>query len=432
MTSLFLLLLATADATVIHAGFLLPTGGEQPLPDRTVVVIGERIDRIVEGHISPETLGVPNAELIDLREHTILPGLIDSHVHLLSELGPGQKLENVTRSHADRAVAGTVFARRTLLAGFTTVRDVGEIEVDAIFAVRDAIARGFIPGPRLLVAGAVISPTGGHGQIHALRTEILDAIDSDGVCDGVDSCRAAVRRQIRRGADHIKFVATGGVLSETAAGVGQQFFDDEMKAIVNTAHALGRKVTAHAHGADGMKAALRAGVDSIEHASFADDEAIALFKKTGAYLVPTLLAGNHVSTLAAEKHSFLPPPIRAKAAAVGPALVRNFGRVYRSGIKIAFGTDSGVSQHGDNGRELLLMQQAGMPASAVLASATVNAADHIGLSGVGRIAHGYFADIIAVPGPLKDDLTPLLNVPFVMKSGVVYKFSSDSSGPTPD
>lgn len=420
-TLLLLALLAAPPVTVIHAGHLLPTGGEKLLAERTVVVAGDRIDRVVAGFQSPKDLGVPSADVIDLKAYTVLPGLIDSHVHILGELGPRSKLEDVSLSEADRAVAGTVYAHRTLLAGFTTIRDVGATEVNAVFAVRDAIARGMIPGPRLLVAGAILSPTGGHGQTHALRTEILDVIDSDGVCDGADDCRAAVRRQIRRGADHIKFVATGGVLSETAAGVGKQFFDDEMKAIVDTAHSLGRKVTAHAHGADGMKAALRAGVDSIEHASYADAEAIQLFKDTGAYLVPTLLAGDHVTTLANAPNSFLPPPIRDKAAAVGPVLLKNFGAVFRSGVKIAFGTDSGVSRHGDNARELLLMRDAGMPAGAVLASATVNAADHIGLQGIGRIAHGYYADMIAVPGKLQDDLRPLLSVPFVMKGGTVYK-----------
>ncbi|MEO0813495.1 MAG: amidohydrolase family protein [Myxococcota bacterium] len=230
LTTLALLATASTQPIVIHAGVLIPTGGESPQNEQTVVVSNGRIDRVVPGFLDAQSLGLASAQVIDLRDHTVLPGLIDSHVHILGELGPTSKLDAVQNSDADEAIAGAQFARRTLLAGFTTVRDVGA--GDAIFAVRKGIATGQIPGPRLFAAGAIISPTGGHGQVHALREDVLAVIDSDGVCNGAAQCREAVRRQVRKGADHIKFVATGGVLSETAAGVGKQFFDDEMRATI--------------------------------------------------------------------------------------------------------------------------------------------------------------------------------------------------------
>ncbi|MFG0274700.1 MAG: amidohydrolase family protein, partial [Phycisphaerales bacterium] len=242
------------------------------------------------------------------------------------------------------------------------------------------------------------------------------------VADGVDECRKAVRAQVKRGADVIKLTATGGVLSVTDAGTGQQFFNDELAAIVETAHALGRKVAAHAHGTDGLNAALRAGVDSIEHGSFLDDESIRLFKETGAYLVPTVLAGVTVTEIAESPANYFPPPVRAKALAVGPVMQDALGRAYRAGVNIAFGTDSGVSRHGDNARELELMAEAGMPNQAVLASATIGAADLCGLlDQIGTIEAGKVADLIAVSADPLADITTFRSVPFVMTRGVVQK-----------
>jgi imidazolonepropionase-like amidohydrolase len=326
-------------------------------------------------------------------------------------------------SDADDAIAAAGFARKTLLAGFTTVRDVGAGSGDAVFALRDGIARGDVVGPRIFASGATVSVTGGHGDgTQGYREEIAEVMRSSAVCDGPDECRHAVREQVRRGADHIKLTATGGVLSNTAAGLEQQFFTDELSAIVEASHKMGRKVTAHAHGVSGVNAALRAGVDSIEHGTYLDDESIKLFRKTGAYLVPTLLAGATVVEMAKDPTSHLLPPQRAKALQVGPLMHDMAARAKTGGVKVAFGTDSGVSRHGDNAREFALMVAAGFTPMEAIRSATLAAADHLGKSDlIGSIAPGKAADIIAVDQDPLADVDALLDVDFVMKEGVVYK-----------
>jgi len=410
---------AQAGARLIHAGTLLAKPGEAPLKEQTIVVENGRIKEIRAGYSEPDS----DESVVDLKAYFVLPGLIDSHVHLLGELGPKQKVERVEDSPAALALRGAYNARRTLAAGFTTVRDVGAPggSGDAIFALRDAIAKGWVWGPRVYASGSTISPTGGHAQTYGYRDDILELFASDGVCDGAVRCREAVRRQVGRGANHIKLVATGGVLSDIAAGTGQQFFDDEMRAIVEAAHRLGRRATAHAHGADGIKAALRAGVDSIEHGTFMDDEAIALFKTRGAYYVPTVLAGMTVAEYA-KTSDFMSPAVKAKSLAVGPQILETLRRAHKAGVKIAFGTDTGVSRHGDNAREFVLMVEAGMTPMETIRAATVAAADHLGVAtDIGTIEPGKIADIVAVAENPLDNVSALTRMRFVMKDGAVFK-----------
>ena len=403
--------------TWLRCGTALVVPGEAPRPEVTLVVREGRIAAIREGY--PPL--APGARAVDLREAFVLPGLIDCHTHLTHELSRTSRLERVEESDADRAIRAVVYARRTLEAGFTTVRNVGS-SGDAIFALRDAIEKGWIPGPRILAAGESLSPTGGHSDETLGYREDLFELPGPalGICDGVAECRKGVRLQVKRGADVIKLVATGGVLSATNAGTEQQFFGDELTAIITTAHSLGRKVAAHAHGTRGILAALHAGVDSIEHGTYLDDEAIALFKETGAYLVPTLLAGQTVVDLAQDE-GYFPAVIREKALRVGPVLAASLGRAYRAGVRIAFGTDSGVSRHGENWREFPLLVAAGVSPADALVFATRNAADLLGLDDVGTLEVGMRADIIALPASPLEEISALGRVSFVMQAGRIVK-----------
>ncbi len=412
-----------AEIAIIHAGRLLAIPGDAAASEQTIIIRDGVIESVSPGYITDANAGPDDTVVIhDLKNYFVLPGLIDSHVHITSELGPRGKLSVVENSDADTAIVGARYAKRNLLAGFTTVRDVGARGDDAVFALRDGIERGDVIGPRLYSSGHTISPTGGHGQRHGYRNDVFDVIKPSGVCDGVAECRKAVREQARRSADHIKLVSTGGVLSETAAGTGQQFFEDELKAIMETAHSMGRKVTAHAHGADGVNAALRAGVDSIEHGTFSNAESFRLFKRHDAYLVPTILAGVTVAELADDPGSFLPPPVRVKAKQVGPQMLDMVRRAHDAGVKIAFGTDTGVSKHGDNAREFSLLVEAGLTPMQAIRSATVVAAQHLGFfEDFGSIEPGKSGDIIAVDGDPLMDVTELEDVDFVMKEGVAYK-----------
>ena len=349
-----------------------------------------------------------------------MPGIIDCHTHITGELSPTSRLDRVEQSDADAAIRSTVYARRTLEAGVTTIRNVGS-SGDAVFALRDAIRSGLVVGPRILAGGESISPSGGHSDpTHGYREDLFEPPGaSAGIADGPDECRKAVRMQVKRGADVIKLTATGGVLSATNAGTSQQFFVDELEAIVDTAHLLGRKVAAHAHGADGIKAALRAGVDSIEHGSFLDPEAVALFKEKGAYLVPTLLAGATVVEMAQDEDYF-PAAVRAKALMVGPVIKGSLGMAHKAGVKIAFGTDSGVSKHGDNWREFPLMVESGMSPMSTLVAATIHAAELCGLEEeLGTLERGKTADLIALRGSPLEDINNMSRVQLVMRSGEV-------------
>jgi len=413
---------AEAQTTLVHCGTLLAQPGQPARGRATLVITGEYIVDVLDGFIEAAPGGpYSEASTVDLRALFVMPGLIDCHTHVTGEYSRDVRLRRLEESDADQAVAGTVFCRRTLAAGFTTIRNVGS-SGEAIFALRDAIAAGSIPGPRILAAGEAISPSGGHGDAtHGFREDLFEMPDAmSGIADGVAECRKAVRLQVKRGADVIKLTATGGVLSATNAGTDQQFFEDELEAIIDTAHALGRRVAAHAHGADGIKAAIRAGVDSIEHGSFVDDEGIALFLEYGAYLVPTLMAGESVMEWA-EDPDYLPAPVRAKAKAVGPVMRGSLGRAYRAGVKIAFGTDCGVSPHGLNGREFELMVAAGMSEADALVSATRTAAELCGLEReVGALEAGRIADLIGLRGNPLQDIHAMTQVSFVMARGKVF------------
>ncbi|MEW6991687.1 amidohydrolase family protein [Colwelliaceae bacterium 6441] len=408
-----------ADTQVIHAGELLAVPGQAPLKKQTVVIVDGKISDIKKGFVAAKSID-KDATLVDLSKSFVMPGLMDMHVHLQGELGPKNDSNKLRLSDADLVVKSAYFAKKTLMAGFTTVRDLGGSPEES-FALRDGIKRGWIQGPRIFAAGSNVAVTGGHGDVDGMSPDLLEMHTAKTICDGPYDCRRATRRAIKFGADVIKITSTGGVLSDTDTGTGQQMADDELREVVNAAHVLGRKVASHAHAADGINAALRAGVDSIEHGSYANEESIKLFKQTGAYLVPTLMAGDTVVALA-KNTNFMSPAISAKAIRVGGDMIENFKRSYQSGVKIAYGTDSGVSKHGNNGKEAVLMYQAGMTVQDILKSATIHSADLIGQSkNLGTIEVGKMADIIATHKSPLTDISELLDVDFVMKSGDVVK-----------
>lgn len=405
------------ERSYIQAGRLLadPASGRVET-GKTIVVEGGRVVEIRDGFVGA---GEAGGKVIDLRDGFVMPGFIDSHVHLTFESSPTSRLDAVTKSTTDQAFDGVLFAGRTVRAGFTTVVDLGA-DPEAINALRDAIATGKVPGPRILAGGGVAAH-GGHGDAHGYRHEILTLFRSPTLCSGADDCVRAVRLAVQQGADIIKTASTGGVMSNTVAGLGQQMSDAELTAIVDTAHRLGRKVAAHAHGTDGVNAALRAGVDSIEHGTYLDAESIRLFRAKGSYLVPTLLAGDTVSRQA-EIPGFLPAAVRDKARTVGPLMVGATRKAHEGGVKIAFGTDSAVSKHGDNAREFALLVKAGLTPLDAIRAATVWAAAHIGLEReIGTIATGKAADIVAVKADPLANVTALETMAFVMKGGVVVR-----------
>lgn len=404
--------------TYIQAGALLDKPGQKARGASTIVVRGGKIVEVRDGFSGGEA----GSRVVDLRDKYVLPGLIDMHVHLFSTGRPlEQRLQDPYQEHEDNAYEGLRNAERTLMAGFTTVRDLGS-EGPAITSLRDVINTGEHPGPTIVPAARMVSVSGGHGDVNGFNRTLTHAykVERDSVCDGPDDCRRAVRRQVSAGAEVIKFAASGGVGSNVAGGLGRQMFDDEMKAIVDTARLFGRKVAAHAHGADGVKAAIRAGVDTIEHGSYIDEEAIRLFKANNTYFVPTMLAFQSVIEQA--KRGERPPASAAKALEVEKVATKNISNAIRSGVPIAFGTDSGVGEHGINAREFKLMVDAGMAPADAIKSATVNAADAIGRpASIGTIEPGKDADIIAISGDPVADVTRLQNVDFVMRRGAVHK-----------
>ena len=403
------------DVTVIHAGWMLAVPGDAPAREQSIIIRGDRIESIENGYVTPE-----GAEIIDLTGSYVLPGLIDSHVHLQHELSPTRRLDNMTRGSADDALQGAAFAQITLMAGFTTVQDVGG-DLEASVALRDAQRNGWIAGPRMRVAGPAVTPTGGHGDINGYNLDIMHAFSSPAACNGPADCRRAVRELVRARVDVIKITATGGVLSQTAAGTEQQFFADELESIVQSAHMMGRQVTAHAHGVTGINAFLAAGGDSIEHGTYLDDASIRLFRENGAYLIPTVIAGVTVAELA-ETADWMTPEVRQKSREVGPNMLAMLRRAHTGGVRIAFGTDSGVSAHGQNAREFQLMVEAGMTPMEAITAATVNAADHLQMGDdIGTIEPGKYADIVAVAADPLDDISVLMDLQFVMQGGEVYR-----------
>lgn len=407
----------TQPTTFVQAGRVLvdPASGKVETA-KTLVVQGGKVVRIADGYVSE-----PGGKVVDLKSSFVLPGLIDSHVHITSQTGPTSRLDEVTQSSAQQAMDGARYARRTLMAGFTTVADLGG-DNDAVFALRNATAAGDVPGPRIIAAGSAISVHGGHGDVNGFREDVMHVLRPGSVCSGPADCSRAVREQVWKGADVIKITATGGVLSNTAAGLAQQFSDEELKAIVESAHRMGRRVTAHAHGADGIDSFLKAGGDSIEHGTYLDPEGVALMKKNGAYLVPTLMAGDFVYRVASGPNNFLTPAQSAKALEAGPKMLAMAKRAHDGGVKIAFGTDTGVSAHGDNAGEFGLLVKAGLSPLEAIQTATVNAADHLQISAIaGSLTPGHSADLIAVQGDPLKDVEVLKQVGFVMKAGTIYK-----------
>jgi len=421
IAAVFLLALtvpASAATTLIHAGELLAVPGESPSSRQTIVVEDNRIKEIVSGFADAADFD-GEVTVIDLSSHFVLPGLMDMHVHLQGQLGPKNDSDALKMSDQLMQMRSIHYAMKTLRAGFTTVRDVGSSSQE-MYAMRDAIENGWIDGPRIIAAGGV-GITGGHADISGVNPDLMEMRTSPNVCDGPYDCRRAARNVIKYGADWIKITSTGGVMTDRATGTNQQMEMDELKEIVLAAARMGRKVASHAHAEEGIIAALEAGVASIEHGSYTGPRAIELFKETGAYLVPTLLAGKTVATLAVEA-DFMSDAIKAKAIRVGNDMAGSFEKAHKAGVNIAYGTDSGVSPHGTNAEEAVLMVENGMSESDVLVAATINAADLIDMSdSIGTIEAGKSADIIAVDASPLENIDELLDVDFVMKSGKVYK-----------
>ncbi|AGH49542.1 amidohydrolase [Sphingomonas sp. MM-1] len=409
-----------AGDIVIHAGTLLDRPGQAPRRNATIVVRAGKVAEVRDGFVAAPA----GARLIDLKDRYVLPGLIDSHVHLESDrAGKDGLLASFTEGVPMHAYEAAWNARKTLNAGFTTVRNLGDGS-GVTLALRDAIRQGWAVGPRIVDAGMSISTTSGHmDERLGLNDDLREHAGSpENLCDGVESCRHAVRIQIGRGADVIKIATTGGVNSRIGAGLGKQMFDDEAKAIVETAHMYGKKVAVHAHGADGIALALAAGADSIEHGTLMDDADIAAFRKTGAYYVPTLSTVNgYLERIAADPNAY-EPAVRAKIdwriSITGKALEK----AVPAGVKIAFGTDAGVSKHGRNADEFEWLVKHGLTPMGAIQAATVNAADLLGLKDeVGSIEPGKAADLIAVAGDPLADVKVLKTVGFVMKGGEVFK-----------
>jgi imidazolonepropionase-like amidohydrolase len=409
---------AAQAATLIHAGRLIDGVSAAPTARQTVVVEAGRITAIEPGFRTPG----PGDRVIDLSQGTLLPGLFDMHVHLTGEYSKTAELDEYKLNEADVAIDSVVYAQRTLLAGFTTVRDLGD-EFRASIALRNAINAHKVPGPRIIAAGKAIASTGGHADPTNgwARKFPADPGPEEGVINGVDDARKAVRQRYKDGSDTIKITATGGVLSIAKNGANPQMTEEEIRAVVTTARDYGFKVAAHAHGAEGIKRAVRGGVDSIEHGTFMDDEGIKLMKEHGTFYVPTISAGRWVYERAQDP-DFFPPIVRPKALEVGPQIQRTFSKAYKAGVKIMFGTDTGVSKHGDNAREFRYMVEAGMPAMEAIRAATSVPAKFLEIDDrTGSIAVGKLGELVGVPGDPLTDISVMERVVFVMKDDTIYK-----------
>jgi imidazolonepropionase-like amidohydrolase len=408
---------ARAETLALHCGQLFDAAAGRSLADRTVVVAEGKVREVRAGHAAVE-----GARSVDLSGHTCSPGWIDLHVHLRGESNPQSYSEGFRLNPEFTVLRSVGFARKTLDAGFTTVRDLGG---ETTLALRDAINQGLVPGPRIYAAGKSIATTGGHGDpTNGLNHLLADAIGAPGPAEGVvnspEEARAAVRQRYKDGSDVIKITATGGVLSYATSGDGPQFTVDEVRAVVEAAKDYGYRVAAHAHGKEGMRRAIVGGVTSIEHGTYMDDEIFALMKKHGTWYVPTIAAGRFVAEKA-KIDGFYPAVVRPKAARIGALIQDTFGRAWKAGVKIGFGTDSGVSLHGDNAAEFVFMVDAGMPPAEALRTATVNAAEVLGVADIGQIAPGFRADVVAMPGDPLADIQAVRKVDFVMKDGVIVR-----------
>lgn len=406
-------------ATYIHAGKLIAADNDKVQQNVTVIVDGNKIKSIQSGFIEAGE----NDTLVDLSDYTLMPGLMDMHTHLTFEHnGPSTYLERFTLNEADYTIQAVAYAKITLMAGFTTVRNLGDGYNETV-ALRNAIGKGKIPGPRVFTAAKSIATTGGHADPSNGRAKVIstDPGPAEGVINGVAEARKAVRQRYKDGADLIKITATGGVLSVAKSGQNPQFMTDEVQAIVDTAKDYGMTVAVHAHGKEGMERAIKAGVNSIEHGTFMDKQTFKLMKKNGTYYVPTIMAGNFVAEKA-KIDGYFPDLVRPKAAAIGPKIKQTFTKAYKAGVKIAFGTDSGVSAHGDNGLEFVLMVEAGMKPIEAIRSATYHGAVLLNeLENLGTVEAGKFADLVAVKGDPLANIEEMRDIDFIMKDGVIYK-----------
>jgi len=412
---------ASSKIVVVQADRVLAGPGKAPRGVTSIIIENGRISALLDGRQS----GPAGARVIDLGNRFVLPGLIDSHVHLDSDSG-GQAalIESVTSSPALDALRAQWNGMKTLRAGFTTVRNLGDGR-GATLALRDAVENGWVMGPRIVDAGRSISVTSGHmdGTL-SLAEGLASSVNQDNLCDGADSCREAVRRQVRRGVDVIKIATTGGVNSRIGAGLGQQMFADEARAVVETAHLHGKKVAVHAHGTEGINVALAAGADSIEHGTMPNEETLRLFKQGGAYYVPTLSTVNGYRERLAKDPNAYPPAVLEKVMWRLDVTGKALEKTVPAGVKIAFGTDAGVSKHGRNADEFELMVKHGMTPATAIVAATTNAAELLGLAKeIGALRPGMAADLIAVPGNPLADVTSLKTVEFVMKGGRVVPLS---------
>ncbi|WP_420459384.1 amidohydrolase family protein [Neolewinella sp.] len=409
-------LLTFAQTTYLHCGKLITGTDDEVLTEKTLIVTDGRITAVEDGYTEP----ADRVTAIDLRDHTVLPGLIDLHVHIESQSSPTAYMERFTLDPADVALRATDYCRKTLEAGFTTVRDLGGSGVNV--SLRDAINKGYVVGPRIFTAEKAIATTGGHADPSNGRNDELtfDAGPDAGVINGPEEAYKAVRTRYKNGADCIKITATGGVLSVAKDGSGPQFTDEELAAIVAAAKDYGMHTAAHAHGTEGMKRAVRAGITTIEHGSLMDEETMDLMIEHGTYYVPTLSAGKFVAEKA-KIPGYFPAVIVPKALSIGAALQETFKNAYDHGVKIAFGTDTGVSPHGDNAKEFVYMVEAGVPPLEAIRAATVTAAEVLGMAEeLGQLQAGYLADIVAVPGDPTEDIGVMLEVDFVMKEGQIH------------
>jgi len=407
------------SVTALLCGHLIDTAAGKMLGETTIVIEAGHVREVLSGAQAPA-----GATAIDLKSQTCMPGLIDSHVHLS---GQTSRTEYVDRYHwnvADYAIRSTVYARRTLLAGFTTVRNVGDGANESA-ALRNAINAGIVPGPRIFTAGKAIGSTGGHADpMDGLNQQLSrDLGAADGIINSPEDAVKAVREHYKLGDDLIKIMPSGGVLDEGASGDNSQMTLEEIRAVVATAHDYGFAVAAHAHGAEAIRRAVIGGVDSIEHGTYMDAEDMKLMIEHGTYYVPTIIAGDFVARQA-KVPGYYPAQIAAKAAAIGPLIQATAGRAYKAHVKIAFGTDAAVYPHGENAHEFELMVGAGMPQMFVIQAATVNAAALLRQKDLGSIGAGKIADVVAVPGNPIDDISLMKRVSFVMKQGVVYKLNS--------
>lgn len=409
--------LSFAQKSYLQCGKLIDVEKGKVLSEYTIVVENDKILSVEKGY----QVGGSDDKIIDLKDKTVLPGLMDMHVHLEQESNPKRYIERFTMSEVDAAFDAVLYANRTLMAGFTTVRDLGGSGVNT--ALRNAINRGVVIGPRIYSAGKSIATTGGHADpTNGYRKNLQgDPGPKDGVINSPDEARKAVRQRYKNGADVIKITATGGVLSVAKDGSGPQFTQEEVNAIVETANEYGMITAAHAHGVEGMKRAVLAGITSIEHGTKMNDEIMSLMKEKGTYYIPTISAGKFVAEKATIE-GYYPAIIVPKALEIGPQIQTTFGKAYKAGVKIAFGTDAGVSPHGDNGKEFAFMVAAGMPAMVAIQTATLEAAKLLKESHrLGMIKKGYLADIIAVDEDPTKNIRTMETVTFVMKDGVIYE-----------